>query len=207
MSAAPAATQDRVSPADANRSSSPLIDTATLTASGDGNLPMRSAGHELAAAHGRRLVPWSGVAKPRPHLPLGAVAFVLMVALPMAFAGIYYFFIAADQYVAEFRFGLRSAEPVRIDPGVLLQAGAAPSQIGLDSYVVVQYIASRAIVDDLSRTLDLQHFNWYVRELHSSKSASATVEPLGHLRFSLIFPPAAAFVITNKRAQAERLHV
>ena len=82
---------------------------------------MRSAGRELTAAHGRRIVPWSGVAEPRPHLPLGAVAFVLMVVLPMAFAGIYYFFIASDQYVAEFRFGLRSAEPVRSDPGLLLR--------------------------------------------------------------------------------------
>ena len=156
MSAAPAATQDRVSPADANRLSSHSLDTAALTAPGDSNLPMCSAGRELTAAHSRRLVPWSGVAEPRPHLPLGAVAFVLMVVLPMTFAGIYYFFIAADQYVAEFRFGLRSAEPVRPDPGLLLSAGAAPSQIGLDSYVVVQYIASRAIVDDLSKTLDLQ---------------------------------------------------
>ncbi len=156
MSAAPAATHDRVSPADANRSSSHSLDAATLTAPGDSNLPMRSAGRELAAAHSRRLVPWSGVAEPRPHFPLGAVAFVLMVMLPMAFAGIYYFLIASDQYVAEFRFGLRSAEPVRSDAGLLLQAGAAPSQMGLDSYVVVQYIASRAIVDDLSRTLDLQ---------------------------------------------------
>jgi capsular polysaccharide transport system permease protein len=156
MSAAPAATQDRVSPADANRSSSHSLDTAALTAPGDSNLPMRATGRELAAEHGSRIVPWSGAAEPRPLLPLGAIAFVLMVALPMALAGIYYFFIASDQYVAEFRFGLRSAEPVRSDPGLLLQAGAAPSQIGLDSYVVVQYIASRAIVDDLSRTLDLQ---------------------------------------------------
>ena len=146
MSAAPAATQDRVSPADANRSSSHSLDTAALTASGGGGLPMRSAGRELSPAHGSRIVPWSGVAEPRPHLPLGAVAFVLMVVLPMTFAGIYYFFIASDQYVAEFRFGLRSAEPVRSEPGMLLQIGVAPSQIGLDSYVVVQYIASRAIV-------------------------------------------------------------
>jgi capsular polysaccharide transport system permease protein len=32
----------------------------------------------------------------------------------------------------------------------------ASSPIGLDSYVIVQYLASRAIVDDLSRTLDLR---------------------------------------------------
>jgi capsular polysaccharide transport system permease protein len=156
MGAAPAATRDCALPAGTNRPSSPLPDTATVALASDANLPVRAAGGELAPAHGRRIVPWSGLAEPRWRLPLGAVTFVLIVALPMALAGIYYFFIAADQYVAEFRFGLRSAEPVRVDPGLLLQVGAAPSQIGLDSYVVVQYIASRAIVDDLDKTLNLQ---------------------------------------------------
>ncbi|HEV2100074.1 MAG TPA: hypothetical protein VGR45_14275 [Stellaceae bacterium] len=122
----------------------------------------RGAGLQISAAQGRvahgdagRVIPWRRVAEPRPRLPLAAVTFVLMVVLPVALAAIYYFFIAADQYVAEFRFGLRSAEPARADPG-LLQIGPAPTQIGLDSYVVVQYIASRAIIDDIGNRLDLR---------------------------------------------------
>jgi capsular polysaccharide transport system permease protein len=51
---------------------------------------------------------------------------------------------------------LRSAEPQRHDPVLFFQDSVASSPIGLDSYVVVQYLASRAIVDDLSRTLDLR---------------------------------------------------
>ena len=39
---------------------------------------------------------------------------------------------------------------------LFFQESVASSPIGLDSYVVVQYLASRAIVDDLSRTLDLR---------------------------------------------------
>lgn len=61
MSAASAANQDRVSPADANRSSSHSLDTAALTAPGDRNLPMRSAGRELAPAHGSRIVRGAGL--------------------------------------------------------------------------------------------------------------------------------------------------
>jgi capsular polysaccharide transport system permease protein len=115
-----------------------------------------SSGHRgLAGPYGGHIVPWHRAGRPRPRFPLGAVTFALMVALPVALAGIYYFFIAADQYVAEFRFGLRSAEPVRADPG-LLQVGAAPTQIGLDSYVVVQYIASRAIIEDIGNRVDLR---------------------------------------------------
>jgi capsular polysaccharide transport system permease protein len=155
MGVAPATTHDRA-PAGANRPSSLALDTAAVTVPSAANLPVGPSGGELASAPGRRVIPWSGVAEPRRHVPLVAFTFVLMVALPMALAGIYYFFIAADQYVAEFRFGLRSAEQVRADPGLPLQIGAAPSLIGLDSFVVVQYIASRAIVDDLSKTLDLQ---------------------------------------------------
>jgi capsular polysaccharide transport system permease protein len=89
------------------------------------------------------------------QFPFRLLSFVMVVALPTILAGVYYFLIAADQYVAEFRFALRTVEPVRIDPGSILGA-AAPSPVGVDSYAVVQYIGSRDILDDLGRTLDLR---------------------------------------------------
>jgi capsular polysaccharide transport system permease protein len=70
-------------------------------------------------------------------------------------AVVYFFLVAADQYVAEFRFALRTVEPVRIEPGSILGA-AAPSPVGVDSYAVVQYIASRDILEDLEKSLDLR---------------------------------------------------
>ncbi len=128
-------------------------------------LPVRAGGNgALAVWRGRPAAAWAGAAMPRRHLSFGVVAFLLIVALPVTLAGIYYFFIAANQYVAEFRFGLRSAEPVRAESGSLFQAGAAQTRIGLDSYVVVQYIASRAIIDDLDKTID-------VRRVFSSPTA------------------------------------
>ncbi len=118
----------------------------------------------LPAVSADRVVPWRGRSPPgltaadpyRRRVSLTWLSFLIMVALPTALAGVYYFAIAADQYVAELRFGLRSAEPVRPEPGTVFQAGLSPTQIGLDSYVVVQYIASRAAVDDLGKTLDLR---------------------------------------------------
>ncbi|HJU18597.1 MAG TPA: hypothetical protein VJ770_19265 [Stellaceae bacterium] len=88
----------------------------------------------------------------RRALSVPLVSFLLLVALPVAVAGIYYLFVAADQYVVEFRFGVRSAEPVPEEPGNLL---FAISPVAADSSAVVHYIESRAIVDDLGRTLDL----------------------------------------------------
>jgi capsular polysaccharide transport system permease protein len=98
----------------------------------------------------------SAVAQERRRRSLGWLWLVIVVVLPAALAGAYYYLFAADQYVAEFRFALRSAEPERRDPVLFFQESVASSPIGLDSYVVVQYLASRAIVDDLSRTLDLR---------------------------------------------------
>ncbi len=61
---------------------------------------------------------------------------------------------------------LACAPPNRCAPnsGSLFQAGAGQTRIGLDSYVVVQYIASRAIIDDLDKTID-------VRRMFSSPKA------------------------------------
>ena len=83
-------------------------------------------------------------------------SFMMIVVLPAVIAATYYFLVAADQYVAEFRFALRTAETERHDPTLFLQESIAPSPIGVDSYIVVQYLASRAIIDDLGATLDLQ---------------------------------------------------
>ena len=100
---------------------------------------------------------------------LGWFSFIIFVAVPVVTAAVYYFFVAADQYVAEFRFALRSAEPERHDPVLFFQESIAPSVMGLDSFVVVQYLASRAIIDDLSTTLDLREIfsrseaDWPVR--------------------------------------------
>ena len=112
-----------------------------------------SQGGKNIAILDRRL---TSAAQPRRRRSLGWISFVIVVALPVVIAGAHYYLVAADQYVAEFRFALRSVEPQRHDPVLFFQDSVASSPIGLDSYVVVQYLASRAIVDDLSRTLDLR---------------------------------------------------
>ncbi|HTV90828.1 MAG TPA: hypothetical protein VME41_17585 [Stellaceae bacterium] len=84
------------------------------------------------------------------------MSFIAIVVLPVAMAADYYFAIAADQFVAEFRFTLSTVDAPRLDPVSLLSGGAVPSPATLDSQILVQYIASRAIVDDIDRTLDLR---------------------------------------------------
>jgi capsular polysaccharide transport system permease protein len=110
----------------------------------------------IAVQPGGRLVPWRPGAERRPWLSPGWLSFVALVVLPMALAAVYYFLIAADQYVAEFRFAVRSAEPARPEFGGLLPSDIASAPAAADSYIVVQYIRSRAMIDDLGRTLNLR---------------------------------------------------
>ena len=129
-------------------------ETATPASASPSSRPMRTEGGEVALLREPQS-PLSSTAR-RHHISWRLLSFLGLVAVPTLAAGVYYFLIAADQYVAEFRFGLRSAEPVRTDTGALLQAGPAALQTAIDSYAVVQYVGSRAVVDDLDKTLDLR---------------------------------------------------
>ena len=103
----------------------------------------------------------------RPSLRL--LSFIAMVLLPTGFAAVYYFLVAADQYVTEFRFTLSTAETPRLDPLALFAGAAIQSPAALESQVLVQYVASRAVVDAVGATLDLHqlfsrpHVDWWSR--------------------------------------------
>ncbi len=141
--------------------------------------------------------------RPRP-LPITLLSFVLVVALPTILAGVYYLLIATDQYVAELRFGLRSSEPVRTDPAALMTGSAGPLQAALDSYAVAQYIGSRAIVDDLGKTLDLRRIfsppsaDWPAR-LHLPVAVEELVNYWRH-QVDAFFDPTNGTIAVRVRA-------
>jgi capsular polysaccharide transport system permease protein len=97
------------------------------------------------------------------------LSFIALVLLPIMVAAVYLFVIATDQYVSEFRFSLSSIDPPRLDPLSLLAGNASHSPAGMESQIVVQYITSRAIVDQLDASLDLRRMfsppeaDWWAR--------------------------------------------
>ena len=117
-------------------------------------LPSQDTGHEQAEG---------GLPSPL------ALSFIALVLLPIMIAAVYLFTIAADQYVSEFRFSLNSTDPPRVDPLSLLAGNASHSPAALESQIVVQYITSRAIVDELDASLDLRRMfsppeaDWWAR--------------------------------------------
>jgi capsular polysaccharide transport system permease protein len=178
-------------------------DTLAAGMAATASLPMRAGGGEVALLS-EEPAP-RVVAARRWRVSPTLLWFLLVVAVPTIVAGIYYFLIAADQYVAEFRFGLRSAEPMRAEAGaLLLQAGPAPLQTAIDSYAVAQYIASRAIVDDLDKTLDLRRmFSTTAADWPARLRLPVTVEELiayWRSHIDAFFDPTNGTIVVRARA-------
>jgi capsular polysaccharide transport system permease protein len=125
-----------------------------------------------ANASGATVTPFFFSSQPRRVAPklsqrlpsLRTVSFAAVVALPVAIAAFYYLAIAADQYVAEFRMSLRTVDAPRVEPLLLFSGDAVRATAATESQIVTQYIASRAIIDDLDPQLNL-------RQLFSSSEA------------------------------------
>ena len=102
----------------------------------------------------------------------GGWSFIAVVLLPIFAAGVYFFAIARNQYTAEASFAVRQAESVPtsdLSAGSSSggQSGASSASVGSilagtanlggqDAEIVANYIHSRAIVDALSRTIDVR---------------------------------------------------
>jgi len=136
-------------PADGSAATAGIFSTTAF-------LPARASVARALAPHIHSTLPHIDVrsrdrAWPSP-LVLSFIAFVL---LPIAIVAVYLFTIAADQYVSEFRFSLNSIDPPRLDPLSLLAGNVSHSPAGSESQIVVQYMTSRAVIDQLDAALDL----------------------------------------------------
>ncbi len=90
------------------------------------------------------------------------ISFILFVALPAIAAAVYYALIASNQFVAEARFAVRTAQVESISDKLksalasVNVTATVPTMAGQDAYIIATYIRSRAIVDDLQKDVDLR---------------------------------------------------
>jgi capsular polysaccharide transport system permease protein len=111
------------------------------------------------------------------------LSFIFFVVLPSLVAILYLAFIASDQYVSESRFILHSAQT---DSGSKTQSaltsvgsGSLPSLTGQEAYVVTGFIHSHAIINDLSREMDIRAiFRRPEADFWATLKANATAEEL-----------------------------
>ena len=118
----------------------------------------------------------------RPFWP--GIAFLAFVVLPSLAAQVYLAFFATDQYLAEARFAVRTAEiasPMDKLPSAGFSIGAAPiySSSSQHAYIVSSYIRSRAMVDDIMKEIDIREI--YTRpeaDFWARLKANATIEQI-----------------------------
>jgi len=84
------------------------------------------------------------------------VSLLIGVLLPTALAGVYLYCCASNQYVTEFRFSVRHEAPLKMDASAANVAmtaspggGVSPMAVITDSQIVVQYLKSRQVIDDM----------------------------------------------------------
>ncbi|MGC1466255.1 MAG: hypothetical protein WA792_11035 [Pseudolabrys sp.] len=89
----------------------------------------------------------------------GLISFVICVVVPIIFASIYYFFIASNEYVSEFRFTVTDSNTPSAASAVsglssLLGGSAVPSSS--QNYLVTDYLTSREAVDQLQAKINIK---------------------------------------------------
>jgi len=84
------------------------------------------------------------------------VSLAATVLLPALAAAVYLYCFAADQYVTEFRFSVRHEAPLRMDgtgtaamTASLGTSAVSPLAVITDSQIVIQYLKSRQVIDDM----------------------------------------------------------
>ena len=100
--------------------------------------------------------------EPRRKTNIVLVSLIIVVLLPILAAGTYLFFIATDQYAAEARFAVKTASGGSDDSSGKNETSIASvmtsggSLGGQEADIVANYIQSRAIIDDIARTVDVR---------------------------------------------------
>ncbi|WP_158811985.1 lipopolysaccharide biosynthesis protein [Beijerinckia sp. L45] len=86
---------------------------------------------------------------------LRIASFVGVVAVPSFVVTCYYLFVASDQYTSEARFTVRGGMPPKLD-GIGSLTGVPSILIIQDTQIIMNYIQSRAMVEQLDKAVGLR---------------------------------------------------
>lgn len=87
-----------------------------------------------------------------------AISFFIMVVLPVAFGSVYFLVIASDRYAASAGFSVRSMDPAIGGTDLLSSLGgfSSGSSTTTDSYIILEYLKSRELVEKLMQEVEFQ---------------------------------------------------
>ncbi len=134
---------------------------------------------------------------------LQIATFIAFVAIPSLIAIVYFGFIAADQYTSEARFTVRGGMPPSLEGSGSLAAGPG-AMIIQDTQVIMNYLQSRAIVEDLDTSIGLAKMYQdpdadYFSRLGKNKPIEKIVKYWTH-HIDLKVEMPAGIVVMNVRA-------
>jgi capsular polysaccharide transport system permease protein len=95
--------------------------------------------------------------------------FALSVVLPVFIATVYYAFLAAHQYVAEFRFAVKDTSAQTAATATTMMAMMGSGGSAYDNYLVADYLLSRQVVEELQSRIKVTQLyarpqaDWWVR--------------------------------------------
>ncbi len=117
--------------------------------------------------------------KPRRQRRWVGYSYVLLVLLPTFVVSLYYALISADQYMVETRFAVRNAS-MSTGSSLLSTLGLGLGGTSVsDTYIVLEYIHSREIIDRIGADLDLKRlFRRVPTDYYASLPEDATREEL-----------------------------
>jgi capsular polysaccharide transport system permease protein len=82
------------------------------------------------------------------------ISFFALVVIPTFIAGLYLAFVASDQYVSEARFAVRGGDQSSLSVASML--GMTSSDQAQNSLILVNYLQSRGLVEQLDKSLGLR---------------------------------------------------
>lgn len=94
---------------------------------------------------------------------------IAMIGLPAIVTTLYLGLIASDRYAVEVKFAVRGQDTPAIDALGVFGIGGGGGSMSGDSYILVDYIESRSLWDELSKTIDLKRMysvssvDWFSR--------------------------------------------
>jgi capsular polysaccharide transport system permease protein len=130
---------------------------------------------------------------PRKRPSAYLVSFVVCVLAPALATSLYFAFIASDQFAAEARFAVRapptespSSSADKLKSAISAMASSNTSE--QDASIVAAYVKSRAIIDDLSKSIDLREvFRRPEADFWARLKEGATVEELTDYWNNMVF--------------------
>jgi capsular polysaccharide transport system permease protein len=101
-----------------------------------------------------------------------ALVALVLIVLPILAGIVYFGFYAADQYVSEARFAIRSQQPMAVDPSMASPLSGilgSPAPGLADAQIVVDYLQSEQLLQDIADDVDLKSLysvdkaDWWMR--------------------------------------------